>query len=445
LSEEQAASRGMKEPRGAEEIRPPAGRGPAAGEGPTWDWNRLLTPRVVLLMLPVAGFLVAAYWRPIVQWEVQWRDPAWGHGYLIPVIAVILAHFRLKELKPKRIETCIWGLLLIAAGALLRIWSETLQFGYPGQVTFLLVTAGVLLYLLGWQMLKALWVPVLYLGLMIPWNFKYYEGVALPLQNLAAAATARILGLIGYERSLGEMPLMMPVNAYRYMLQYGKVFSLKGNAVYLLSGPLTVAEVCSGLHLLFAFVALGVMMAFLYRRSTWERILIMASSVPIAVFCNVIRVTLMALSVDHLYFEEGRLALGAPSWSAYAPRIVSWPMTAWVGLGLAGAAVFLLATHGGTAALEKMFSRARLAGILAVGAAVTAVSARFAIGYPAPGDLEAVRQTVLNPQSAPHQAFGFAMLGLAFVLMWAELKVIDWFFIEEDPAEGRAPPAGAPR
>jgi len=436
LSDAQAASGGVKTPTGAPGVRLP------------WDWNRVLTPRAVLLMLPVVGFLVAAYWRQIVQWEGLWRDnAAWSHGYLIPVIAVIIAHFRLKERNPRRIETCIWGLPVIAGAALLRIWSETLHFGYPGWATFVVVTAGVILLLLGWEMLRALWVPVAYLALMIPWNFKYYEGVALPLQNLGAAATGKILELIGYTHLPEVPPKMDAVQALASMTAAGKALFLKGNAVHLLSGPLTVAEACAGLHLLFTFVALGVLMAFIYKRATWERVLIMASSIPIAVFCNVIRLTLMAIASDQLYFEEGRLVFQAPTWSVYAPRILSWPTTAWVGLALAGAAIFLLATGGGPERLAKHLSRVRLLAIAAAGIVVTLLSAKIAIGYPTPGDLEAVRETVLNPQSAPHQAFGFAMLGLAFVLMWAELKVIDLFFIEEGAGAGQAPPpatAGAP-
>jgi exosortase/archaeosortase family protein len=514
LSEALASSGGAAAPSGAGQVRPP------------WDWNRVLTVPAVLRMLPIVGFLVAAYWRRIVEWEGLWRDnSAWSHGYLIPVIAVVIAHFRLKELNPSRIETCIWGLPVILAGCLIRVWSETLQFGYPGQVTFLVVTAGVILLLLGWPMLKALWVPVLFLGLMIPWNFKYYEGVALPLQNLGAAATGKILELIGYTRVTevsdlmkglggGRFVYMTSSEAYAHMMAFGKAFIItgnvepllsgwlrtlagvcsgllllfafvalcvmaafiykratleriitmascvaiallcsvilgvllftfivKGNVVQLLSGPLTVAEACSGLHLLFAFVALGVMTAFIYKRATWERVLIMASSVPIAVFCNVIRVTLMAIASDQLYFEEGRVMLHAASWSTWAPRIIAWPATAWVGVVLVGAGLFLFLTRGGTDSLERHLSRWRMLGMIVAGMVVTLLTAKIAIGYPAPADLELARQTVLNPQSAPHQAFGFAMLGLAFVLMWAELKVIDLFFIEEQPMKGQAPPA----
>jgi len=343
-----------------------------------WDWNRLLTPRVVFMMLPVVGLLVVAYAYPLMRWEAIWRhNAAWSHGYLIPLLAVLVAHFRLKERPPSRIQPCVWGLGLIVAGCVLRIWSRTLMFGYPGEVTFLIVVAGIVLLVLGWEVFKAVWVSVAYLGLMIPWNVRYYEGVALPLQRFAAAMAERALGLFGYER---VPPYVLQQWLQTHSVESARWVCREVNVLQLESGPLTVAEACSGLHLLFAFVALGVLMAFMYRRALWERVLIMVSSVPIAVLCNVIRVTLMAVASDHLHFERLAVVEGGSTW---IPAAV---------LGM---------FEGGTVAAQ----------------------------------VESFRQAVLNPESWLHQSFGFAMLALAFGLMWLELRIIDLFFVEEGEPE----------
>jgi len=350
----------------------------AAGRVAEWDWNRLLTPRVVFLMLPVAALVLVAYAYPLMRWELWWRNnAAWSHGYLIPLLAVMVAHFRLKEKPPADLRPSIWGLALIVGGCVVRLWAGTMMFGYPGEVTFLVVVAGVVLLLLGWQMLKAVWVAVVYLGLMIPWDVKYYEGVALPLQKVAAATAEHILGLFGYDVvSPDVLHQWLQMHAGETVLWVSR----EGNVLTLASGPLTVAEACSGLHLLFAFVALGVLMAFMYRRPTWERIVIMASSVPIAVFCNVIRVTLMAVVSDHLHFQRLDVLGGGETY-----------MPGWI-LGTAA-------------------------------------------GATAPEQIEALRQTVLNPESWLHQSFGFAMLALAFLIMHVELWFIDLFFVDEEGGE----------
>jgi exosortase len=382
-----------------------------------WDWNRLLTPRIVFMMLPIVGLLGVAYAYPLIRWELIWRnEDAWSHGYLIPLLAVMVAHFRLKERPPARIQPCIWGLGLIVGGFVLRIWSRTMMFGYPGQVTFLAVVAGIILLVLGWEVFKAVWVSVVYLGLMIPWSSKYYEGIALPLQGAAAWGAEHILSLLGF------------------------ILARDGNVLILSSGRIAVAEACSGLRLLMAFVALGVLMAFMYRRAWWERAVIIGSSVPIAVFCNVIRVTLMGVSSEWLHAEADRLAQGAATWSAYAPQFTAWSGLAWVGLVALVGGVFLLVMRGGEERLARFATPRRAAGLAVAGAVLIALTSGLRIGYETPAQLEEIRQVILNPKSGPHQAFGFAMLGLAFALMWLELRFIDLFFVDEpDSTETDAP------
>jgi exosortase/archaeosortase family protein len=40
-----------------------------------------------------------------------------------------------------------------------------------------------------------------------------------------------------------------------------------------------------------AFLALGVAMAYLHYRPIWQRIVLLTSTIPIAILCNIIRVT----------------------------------------------------------------------------------------------------------------------------------------------------------
>jgi exosortase/archaeosortase family protein len=422
--------------------------GPPGEERPDWNWNRFLTPRAVLMLVAVAGLIVWIYGRTIVVWKGIWdTEDAWGHCYVIPAVAALIAHYRLREKRPRRIEPCSWGLVLILAGIVLRVWAKSMKFGYPGQVTFVLVVAGAVLWLLGWQMFKALWVPVAYLWLMIPWPQRIYDSVAQPAQRWAAAFTAKFLALVGYEQlpaPLSRLPVALQT-AYQQQLE--PTIYRAGNVLHLTSGGVTVAEACSGLHLLMAFVALGVMMAFIYKRPAWERIVIILSSVPIAVFCNFIRVTLMALASDGLFFEGQRLLAGQASWSAWVPRVDAWSGTAWVGLVVLLVGVFLLISAGHRAWFGS-HGILKSIGLSVVGVVVVFLGAEVSWGYETQGQLESVRQVILDPKSAPHQAFGFAMLGLAFVLMWLERVAIDRllnliFIEEEEGAEAGAPGAAS--
>ncbi len=337
---------------------------------PQWNWNRVLTPRTALRVLVVAALIVWAYWTyldPIDlrgYWLATWsHNDAWSHGFLIPVMAALIAHYRLKEGAPPRIEPWVGGLVLILAGGLIRVWSRLIMISYPGEMTFLLVVGGAVLWLLGKQMFRVLWIAVAFLWFMIPWDPQYYEGLALPLQRMSAVFVERVLSLFGV-----------------YVVRSGNVLELE-------SGPLNIAEACSGLRLLVAFVALGVFMAYLYRRPLWERLVIMGSSIPIAVLCNFLRVLLMAVASDAIFYERQALEKGHPGWSTWFPRVT-----------------------GG-----------------------------WGFGYQTPEQLEQFRTNVLDPSSALHQSFGFLMLGLAFVLLYLELGFIDRLFVaDEGPAAAGA-------
>jgi len=58
---------------------------------------------------------------------------------------------------------------------------------------------------------------------------------------------------------------------------------------------LNVAEACSGMRLLMAFLALGVAMAYLEYRPALHRIILLCSTIPIAMFCNMIRVVITGM------------------------------------------------------------------------------------------------------------------------------------------------------
>src|SRR6185369_11695867 len=61
---------------------------------------------------------------------------------------------------------------------------------------------------------------------------------------------------------------------------------------------LNVAEACAGLRSLMTFISVGATVAFLSNRPLWQKIIITLSAIPIAIFCNVMRVAGQGL-LDH--------------------------------------------------------------------------------------------------------------------------------------------------
>jgi exosortase len=70
----------------------------------------------------------------------------------------------------------------------------------------------------------------------------------------------------------------------------------QGNIITISGVPLAVAEQCSGLRMLTIFCAFAVAMVFLIERPWWDKFIILLSAVPIALVCNIIRITLTGLA-----------------------------------------------------------------------------------------------------------------------------------------------------
>jgi exosortase len=72
------------------------------------------------------------------------------------------------------------------------------------------------------------------------------------------------------------------------------------------SHPLNVAEACSGMRTLMAFLAIGVAMAALGLSRWWQRALLVLAGIPISIFVNILRVaSLGLLSVVDPNFSTG--------------------------------------------------------------------------------------------------------------------------------------------
>jgi exosortase len=132
----------------------------------------------------------------------------------------------------------------------------------------------VILFLGGWQLVRYMWLPVAFLVFAVPLPARYYVSLTMPMRHLAANVAAVLLSLVrGLEATANGVVIDVVYNGHR------------------LEPPLNVAEACSGMRLLMAFLALGVAMAYLHYRPVWQRLVLLGSTIPIAILCNIVRVT----------------------------------------------------------------------------------------------------------------------------------------------------------
>lgn len=218
----------------------------------------------------VATALTGLVFAPILYHMVlHWKAvDDYSHGFLIAPLAVYFAWERRRKIRRTPVEPSWWGLLPLALGAL------ALMIGRLGvelmamRVSFVLTVIGLTLLLLGPHIFRVLLFPLVFLFLMVPLPQSLVNVIAFPLQLVATDLAVESLYLLG-------------IPALR-----------EGNIIHLANTQLLVAEACSGLRSLMALGTLAIVFAYFFRKNPIERIVIVASAIPIAILVNAFRVAL---------------------------------------------------------------------------------------------------------------------------------------------------------
>jgi exosortase len=295
----------------------------------------------------VTALFVAVFWPNLrrLWWKTNpfTGEANWGHAIVVPVIGIYYLFIHREELIKARGDQFIWGaftrpgrlfasLGLIAFGALVILacngrtgtifslmrvaawavgflggmvllldWSiGTTLFGlgvyvygiYPGQNDYIkdmgMITTlfGVVLMIYGWRVMRIAWFPIVFLICAIPWPGLVYSWVAEPLQQLAANVAVLVLKSTGVEALCSGTKIIIQ-----------SAGPLKPARI------LNVAEACAGMRSLMTFITVGGAVAFLSPRALWQRIIIVISAIPIAIFCNVMRISGQGL-LDHYVSPE---------------------------------------------------------------------------------------------------------------------------------------------
>jgi exosortase len=209
---------------------------------------------------------------PILYHMVRhWQAvPDYSHGFLVAPLAVYFAWERRRALARAPVEPSWWGLAPLALGtaalAVGRLGVELMSM----RVAFVLTLIGLVLLLLGRPIFRILAFPLCFLFLMVPLPQSLVNVVAFPLQLLAADLAVQTLQWFG-------LPVLR-----------------EGNIIHLPNAPLFVDTACSGLRSLMALGTLGVVFAYFFRKTWGERLVLVASTLPIAVLVNSFRVVLTA-------------------------------------------------------------------------------------------------------------------------------------------------------
>lgn len=247
----------------------------------------LLVAAAVSLVL-----LVWAYW-PTLQWmEHQWRvEPDYSHGYLVLPLAALIAYSRIDLFPGIRPRISWGGVSLLVLAIVLRTVGRLGYMDFMDGWSLLPWVAGVTWLLLGPRALRWALPAIAFLILLVPLPYRAESLLSWKLQGVATEASTALLRILG-QPAVSE-----------------------GHTIWLGQSQLMVEEACSGLRIFVGIGALAFFWASVVRRSWLDRIVILASSLPLAILANVIRVTVMALFSKHF---EGAALDRIHDWMGFA-------------------------------------------------------------------------------------------------------------------------------
>jgi len=114
--------------------------------------------------------------------------------------------------------------------------------------------------------MRKIWIPLLFLGFMIPLPSFLYNNLSAYLQLISSQLGVAFIRLFG-------------VSVY-----------LEGNVIDLGTYQLQVVEACNGLRYLFPLMSLAFLSAYFFKGAMWKRAIIFLSSIPITVLMNSVRI-----------------------------------------------------------------------------------------------------------------------------------------------------------
>ena len=261
------------------------------------------TLATIVLMIAAAGY---AFSDSAVAMSKAWNSEEYSHGWLLPVLAAMLAHNRLTETRPEVRPSWI-GVGIVVAAVALQIVGVLSALPFVTQYALLLAIVGILVTLIGPRTVLVIAAPLVILVFAVPLPFFLYQTLSTKLQLISTDIGVAVLSAFGMS-----------------VFQQGNIIDL---GVY----QIQVVEACSGLRYLFPLMSLSYLVAYLMEDAWWKRIVLFVSAAPLAIVMNSLRIAAIGFTVDiwGTAAAEGLLH-DFEGWSVFLACVVVLMAEAWL-------------------------------------------------------------------------------------------------------------------
>lgn len=231
------------------------------------DHIKLITLAVLTLIVYIPTFI----WM-VERWTTA--ETYYSHGFLIPLLSLFIVWRKRHALGELKVKSSNMGWLFLISGILVHAVSALWQVYFSSGFSLILVIIGLILLFLGKDYLKQLMFPILFLFFMIPFPMVAIANISFRLKIFASQVATMIINTVGIP-TLREGSVIKTAHSY-----------------------VVVEDPCSGIRSLIALIALGILMAYFSDISRVKKIVLFLSSIPVAIFANVIRITVVVIASE---------------------------------------------------------------------------------------------------------------------------------------------------
>lgn len=236
--------------------------------------------------------LLYAFWPTLIWVEESWRkQPDYSHGYLVPFLAGLLCWYRQESFPGIRNSVSWAGLWLIGLAIVMRFVSRMIYADFFDAWAILPLIVGAIWFVWGAQVVRWFSPAAAFLFLMFPLPYQAEKILSYKLQGIATDLSTVFLRILG-----------QPAVA-------------EGHVIWVQDQRLLVEEACSGLRIFVGVAALAFFWAVLANRSWIDRLILMASVMPVAILVNTIRITAVGLLYQE--FDDGSYHNTIHDWTGY--------------------------------------------------------------------------------------------------------------------------------
>jgi exosortase len=204
----------------------------------------------------------------------------YSHGFLVPIISGYIVWNMRKELGSIEKKPSQFGLAIFATGIIIQGISVLWTIRFLSGISLLISLAGAIIYLYGWEIMKKIRFPFLFLVLMIPVPFIYL--ITAPAQMISVLATINLANLIGIPAVRDGLLITIPAGAFE------------------------VGVECSGINSIISLFMIGIIFAYVLEGSNLMKATIILSTIPLALAGNILRITSI-LIVAGKYGQEAAI------------------------------------------------------------------------------------------------------------------------------------------